>query len=109
MTLALDKFHAYHTKSTAAARSVESYNHDGLELARRRAHRREFPLKQLAQLVLAVMLFKIFLFFQLGAGGYGARMAQLAEGNILEQLAAKAMILDPVSVWLIEGLRFGLW
>lgn len=90
-----------------ARRSVESFNHDGVELARLRRHRRQLPWRQIWQFALAVLSFKIFLFFQMGAAAYGAKIAHLSEGGLIERIAAKAMILDPASMWLIDLIRFG--
>lgn len=106
--------HTFDTKgppysgSGARSRSVEGFNLDGTELARRRKHGRTVPVKQLFQLGLAFLSFKVFLFFQLGAAGYGSKMAQLSDGALLERVAAKAMALDPVSAWVIDLIRFGL-
>ncbi|MDJ0822614.1 MAG: hypothetical protein QNJ09_12510 [Paracoccaceae bacterium] len=108
MYLTLGKQKAYATKH-AAARSVQSFNHDGLELARRRKHSRFYPLPQILQFALAYISFKVFLYFQMGAGSYGGKMTQLAEGSLLERVAAKVMTLDPLSLWVIDFVRYGLW
>ena len=90
--------------------SLQSFNHDGLELARRkREKRREFPVRQVFLFVLAIVSFKIFLFLDMGGGAYGAKMEDLANGSTMERLASKAMTLDPVSKWLVDGIRFGRW
>lgn len=87
-------------------RSVESFRHDGMELARRRPHRRTLPIRQLLQFALAVMAFKVFLFLQIGAVAYTAKMTELAQGNQVERIAAKVMILDPLSQWVVDIVRF---
>ena len=108
MTLALGKQNSYRIARTAP-RSIESFNHDGVELARRRKHSRLYPLPQIAQFALAYIAFKVFLFLQMGAGSYGAKITLLSDGNMMERIAAKVMSLDPLSIWIIDGVRFGLW
>ena len=93
---------------TRETRSIGSFNHDGLELARRRKHRRGLPLGHIALFALAVVAFKIFLVVQLGSATYGARMTALAEGGMLERVAAKVMILDPVSQWIVDEIRYAV-
>lgn len=76
---------------------------------RRRALRRQFPMRQVLLFMLAVFSFKIFLFLDLGGATYGAKMVVLSEGTMLERVAARAMVMDPVSEWIIDGVRFGTW
>ncbi|MCP3972810.1 MAG: hypothetical protein GY717_21330 [Rhodobacteraceae bacterium] len=90
-------------------RSLESFRHDGAEIARIRPQRREWPLRHLLLFVLAVMSFKIFLYFDMGAAAYGAKIEELAQGGLTDRLAARAMVLDPVSEWFVGGVRFGRW
>lgn len=89
--------------------SLESFNHDGVEIARRRTQRRQLPLRQIALFLVAVLSFKIFLFLDMGGSAYGAKIEDLSQGAAWERLAARAMVLDPVSKWLIDGMRFGRW
>ena len=88
-------------------RSLESFNHDGFEIARRRTSRRGFPWRQIMYFLVAVVAFKVFLFFEMGAGAYGAKIEELKTGTSLEQYAAMAMTLDPVSQWIVDAIRFG--
>lgn len=90
-------------------RSVEGFNHDGLELARRRRIRRALPIRQILLFLLAVVSFKVFLFLNLGGATYGAKMAELAEGALIERVAARAMAMDPVSNYLVRGFTHGTW
>lgn len=89
--------------------SLESFNHDGMQIARRRRSRRELPLRQVAYFLIAVVSFKIFLFFDMGAGAYGAKVDELMRGSTWERAAGYAMRLDPVSEWVVDGIRFGRW
>ena len=90
--------------------SMSSFNHDGLELARvKREKRREFPFRHVFLFLLAVASFKVFLFLDMGAGAYGAKAEALAEGTRLEQIAGWAMKMDPLSLYIVDGLRFGAW
>lgn len=89
--------------------ALESFSHDGVEIARRKPKRREWPIRQLFLFLVAVLSFKIFLFFDMGAAAYGAKINELSQGAVWEQVAARAMVLDPASKWLVDGLRFGRW
>ena len=89
--------------------SLESFNHDGLQIARRRRSRRVLPIRQVLYFLLAVMSFKIFLFFDMGAGAYGAKVDELMQGGTWERVAGFAMQLDPASLWVVDGIRFGRW
>ena len=87
------------------ARSVESFGHDGLEIARRRRHSRGLPLVQFVQLTALFVALRIILCLQLGPAAYGAKAAELAEGGVLERFAGFAMRLDPVSLEIVSLLR----
>lgn len=89
--------------------SLESFNLDGVEIARRKTRRREFPLRQVIFFLVAVLAFKVFLYFDMGGSAYGAKMAELAEGSTLERMASYAMVMDPASQWLVDGIQFGRW
>ena len=89
--------------------SLESFNHDGIEIVRRRSRRRALPLRQLCYFLLVVLSFKIFLFLNMGAAAYGAKIEEMSQGAGFERLAARAMVLDPVSQWFVDGVRFGRW
>ena len=89
--------------------SLESFNHDGLEIARRKTKRRELPIRQIFLFLVAVLSFKIFLFLDMGGAAYGAKIEELSQGAAWERLAARAMVLDPASKWLIDGVRYGRW
>lgn len=88
--------------------SVESFNHDGLELARRKKSRRSFPVAKLLQFMLAVFAFKIFLFLQLGPVAYAEKRNDLAESGAFGRVAAAAMALDPVSHKVVDAIKFAL-
>lgn len=90
-------------------KTVETFNLDGLELARVKPKRREFPLRHVFFFVLAIMSFKIFLFLDMGGAAYGAKVAELSAGTTLEKAAAWTMTLDPASQWFVNGIRFGAW
>lgn len=90
--------------------TLQSFGHDGLEIARRRKRAElRLPLRQLCLAVLAVMSFKIFLFFEIGEAAYVHKMQELSQGITLERVAARLMPMDPLSVWIIDGIRFGAW
>jgi hypothetical protein len=89
----------------APGHSLESFRHDGLQLARRRRHRRTLPLRHIALFLLACAAFRVFLCLELGAVGYESKRLELASGNPLDRVAAAAMALDPVSEWAVQSLR----
>ena len=81
----------------------------GLINALRRQGRRRFPVRHVLLFLLTVVSFKIFLVLNLGGATYGAKMQELAKGNAVERIAGQAMVLDPVSKWIVGGIRFGTW
>lgn len=94
------------TTQTIISPVLESFNHDGIEIARRRnVRRRSLPLRQAVLFLLAVVSFKIFLMLHLGQATYGHKMATLAEGSAVERVAARAMVLDPLSHWVALELQ----
>ncbi len=70
---------------------------DGMEL------RVEF-VRNLGLALLAVVSFKVFLAMKIGAGVYQDAVASLAAGGIAEKVAAHVLILDGVSLALIDML-----
>ena len=89
---------------------LESFNHDGVQIARQRARRRRtLPLRQVGFLLLAFLAFKVFLYLDLGPVAYAGKIEDLGQGSRWEQVAARAMALDPVSEWILHGIKFGRW
>ena len=84
-------------------------NQSGVVNEARRQARRRLPVREILLFGLAVFSFKIFLFFDLGGAAYGAKADVLAQGNTLERIASHAMALDPISKWVVNGVRFGTW
>lgn len=98
-----------HVFSGGTSGALNSFNHDGVQIARVRRKSRELPLRHLLLFVVAVMSFKIFLYLDMGAAAYGQKITDLAGGTMIERLASRAMVMDPVSDWVLQGLRFGRW
>ena len=98
-----------HAYSGGTSGAINSFNHDGVQIARVRRKPRELPLRQLLLFVVAVVSFKIFLFLDMGAAAYGQKVSELAGGTLLERVASRAMVMDPVSEWFLNGVRFGRW
>lgn len=71
--------------------------------------RRRLSISHVLLFALAALSFRLFLFFDMGGVAYGAKMQALADGNMMEQVASVAMRMDPVSEWVIRGVRFGTW
>ena len=70
--------------------------------------RRELPFRSVMQFFLIGFFFKIFLFLNIGAVSYGTKIEALSDGNMAERAAARIMVLDPVSSWLIKEFRLGV-
>lgn len=75
----------------------------------RRGARRGFPIHQVGLFVLTIVMLKIFLLLDLGGAAYGAKLAALSEGNLMERIAGGAMTMDPFTSWVAQGIRFGAW
>ncbi len=70
---------------------------DGLISAHPRRRLPRFPLRGLAILFLAALLYKSFVFASLGSGVYQARVDLLASGNLVEKAGAWMMQVDPAT------------
>lgn len=86
---------------------VHSVNHDGLIVATPRRQRREsrFPVRGLFLVVMGVLLFKGFLYAQLGGATYNNRLAKLQSGTEVEKVGAFMMTADPATLWVAEQLN----
>lgn len=71
---------------------------DGLIVARPRVYNPKFPLRGLLLLIGAALLFKGYIYASLGATVYDERVAQLAEGQIIEKAGAWIMQADILTV-----------
>ena len=86
-------------------RPLLSVTHDGTVVARlRRRPQRQFPWGLLIKFLLVGAVMKILLYADMGPAAYGAKAAELREGNLLEKAAGHAMIMDPVSRSLIDSV-----
>ncbi len=81
---------------------VEGFNLDGMEIARIRRKRRWVPWRQVYLFVLAVLAFKIALYFNIGAGAYGGMIDEMLQGNTLERVGGILLTLDPISEALVQ-------
>jgi type VI protein secretion system component VasF len=77
----------------------------GLIVAKPRIIRPQFPLKSLMLMFVVALLFKGFVFYQLGADDYNARVNALANGTKVEQAGAYLMSPDPVSGVISDVMR----
>lgn len=73
---------------------------DGLIVFKPRRRRPTIPVRGLTYLVLGFIFFKAVVLAHLGGVTYEARVAQLAEGHLLEQAGAAIMRPDPLSRWM---------
>ncbi|RYG91030.1 hypothetical protein EU803_12490 [Loktanella sp. IMCC34160] len=78
---------------------------DGLVVAKARRRTPSFPLRGLMILAGAAMLFKAFLYVNLGGITYSERVAELQQGSILEQAGAWIMQADPATLWMAEQIK----
>lgn len=76
---------------------VQLVERDGLLVPQKRQLRRRFPIKGLIFAVVGFMLFKGFLFSQVGPVHYSERVQTLVEGTKIEQAGAWIMQADPVT------------
>ena len=77
---------------------VTSVNHDGLVVAKPRRRMGRGTVRMLIVLACALVAFKAFLFAQLGADAYAAKVTALSEGSAVEKAGAWLMTADPVTV-----------
>ncbi len=84
---------------------VEGFNLDGVEIARIRRKRRWVPWRQVYLFVLAVLAFKIALYFNLGPGAYGGMIDEMLQGNTLERMGGILLTLDPISEALVQWIH----
>ena len=83
---------------------VTSVNHDGLIIAKpsRQASRR--PLRGVFMGLAVLLVFKAFVYAQIGSAAYAERIGLLEAGTIVEQIGAYVMHADPVTVWIAEQI-----
>lgn len=79
---------------------IYSVNQDGLIIARPRRRGLRRPIHLLVVALVGVMLFKVVLYATLGASTYVARVAELAEGTMIERAGAWVMHADDLTIWL---------
>ena len=72
---------------------------DGLVIAKPRVYNPRFPWGGLVALIAAVLIFKGYVHFALGAADFSARADALAGGTLFEQAGALAMQADPVTLF----------
>lgn len=78
---------------------------DGLIVARPRVYNPKFPLRGLVMLIGAALVFKGFILASLGTATYGDRVAQLAQGSIVEKAGAWIMQPDVATVAVAQFLN----
>ncbi|MBV1867979.1 MAG: hypothetical protein KUG69_08755 [Marinosulfonomonas sp.] len=84
---------------------VTSINHDGLIIAKPHRRASRAPLRGIFLCLFTLIMFKGFLFAQLGETAYGDRLASLDHGTILEKVGAYIMTADPATVWISERIQ----
>ena len=71
---------------------------DGLVVAKPRIYNPSFPWKGLVLLIAAVLVFKGYVHFNLGAEEFAARSDALLQGSLFEQAGGLAMYADPITL-----------
>lgn len=79
---------------------VTTINSDGMVVAKPRRRSPRGTLRGVALVILVLMVFKGFLYAQLGATGYEDRVAKLSSGSAFEKAGAVVMAADPITQWL---------
>lgn len=77
---------------------VHTVNSNGLIVARPRIYNPKFPAKGLLLTVVAMFVFKGFLFANLGSETFNLRVAELAAGSAVEKAGAWVMQADVATV-----------
>ncbi|MEJ6397169.1 hypothetical protein [Yoonia sp. 208BN28-4] len=78
---------------------------DGLIVAQPRIYNPRFPLRGLLLLISVAFLFKGYIYAELGARDYNARVAAMSEGAMIEQAGGWLMAADPATVIVGNFLR----
>lgn len=84
---------------------VSKVGKDGLIVFRPKRHRPSVPLRGVVYLVLGFVFFKSVILAHLGGAVYEDRLAQLSNGNLIEQAGAVVMQPDPLSTMLAGKIR----
>lgn len=77
----------------------------GLIIARPRGYVPRFPIRGLFIAVVAVFVFKGFVYVNLGAQSYELRVAELTEGTAVEKIGAWVMQVDPATTMIAAAWR----
>ncbi len=75
---------------------------DGLIVIKPKRARRGFPVKSMVVLVIGFFAFKAFMLVAIGPVTYNERLSKLEKGNVIEQVGAKALAIDPVAASLAD-------
>lgn len=83
---------------------VTKIGKDGLMVAvPKAAHKKSLiPLKFMLLVVIGLFCFKAFMLSAIGPVTYNARLATLENGTMIEQIGAKAMVIDPVTAFMAD-------
>lgn len=84
---------------------VHVMRQDGLIVARPRVYNPKFPLRGLILLIGTALLFKGYIYASIGAGSYQERVAQLAEGSMVEKAGAWIMQADVATIAVAQVLN----
>ena len=89
---------------------MPSGNHDGMmiPIPGDRVKSSRIPYRGIFWFAAAILVFKGFLYSQLGQSVYEDRVALLEEGTVIEQVGAYAMKADPVTIWIGEQISIYL-
>ena len=82
---------------------VRKVDKNGLIVARPRIYNPKFPLKGILLAVIAMFVFKGFLYASLGAETYDLRLSELLAGSTVEKAGAWLMQVDPATSMIAQG------
>ncbi|EAQ02822.1 hypothetical protein OB2597_15610 [Pseudooceanicola batsensis HTCC2597] len=73
---------------------------------RRRQIGRAMPVRAMLIIAGVLLTFKGFLLYQLGFAKYSAKVAAMADGDMMDRLGAKVMQIEPVTLWVYNAISF---
>jgi len=95
----LNDIEARHRKLSSGYVRLEERNGLLVPVERMRL-RRGVPMRGIVLAIGAFLLFKAFLFAQLGGAVYMDRVAQLDAGTVVERMGGWVMQADPATIWI---------
>ena len=83
---------------------VAAVGDDGLIVAKPVSKSSNLPLRGLFLSLVVLLMFKAFVYAQIGALAYEDRVGLLESGTFVEKIGAFVMKADPVTIWIAEQI-----